>query len=95
MRNFIKDFLPDMWDSLHLYQKAFIILSCKFSELRNRRKCINCGKKFGDKPYCFVISRDYGKPLTQTAKFMRTLCCSDKCFHEYWEKLLDKAEIEV
>ena len=93
-RNFVKDLFPDMWDNLYLYQKIYISSFLKSLNLKEQlitlmpkhRVCVNCGKKFKDKRYYYKPCRGSSKTIMEMAKFTRTMCCSDECFAEYWNK---------
>ena len=90
---FIKDLMPDVWDNLYWYQKAFISSFIKFQKLKKQfvvlipkqRACINCGKKFKDRNYYYKPCRGSSKSITDMARFTRIMCCSDECFNEYWK----------
>lgn len=91
---FVKDLLPDVWDNLYWYQKAYISSLIKAQNLKEQlvtlipkqRVCINCGKKFKDRSYYCKPCRDSNKIIMEMARFTRTMCCSDECFNEYWNK---------
>lgn len=84
----IKDLFPDIWDNLYLYQKVFISLLVKSQNLKEQfvtlipkqRVCVNCGKKFRDRNYYYKPCRGSSKSITDTARFTRTMCCSNECF---------------
>ena len=91
---FIKDLQPDMWNNLYWYQKVYISSLIKSQNLKEQfvtlvprqRVCINCGKKFRDRNYYYKPCRGSSKSITDTARFTRTMCCSNECFAEYWNK---------
>ena len=91
---FVKDLLPDVWDNLYWYQKAYISSLIKSQNLKEQfvtlipkqRICINCGKKFKDRQYYYKPCRGSSKTITDMARFTRTMCCSDDCFNECWNK---------
>lgn len=95
LAEFVKDFLPDVWDNLHWYQKAYISSLIKVQNLKEQfvtlvpkqRVCVNCGKKFKDRSLYYKPCRGSSKSITDTARFTRTMCCSDGCFNEFWNKI--------
>lgn len=91
---FVKDCLPDVWDNLHWYQKAYISSLIKSQNLKEQfvtfvpkqRACINCGKKFKDRQYYYKPCRGSSKTIIEMVRFTRTMCCSDECFNECWNE---------
>lgn len=57
-----------------------------FKNGSEQRVCINCGKKFKGGKYYYKPCRGSSKSITDTARFTRTMCCSNECFNEYWNK---------
>ncbi len=96
----IKDFYPNAWNNLSWYQKVIIILLLKVQNFKERfgalipkrRVCINCGKKFKDRQYYYKPCRNSGKTTMEAARFMRKMCCSDKCFYEQWNKCWNEVD---
>lgn len=93
--DFVKDLFPDVWNNLYWYQKAFVSSVIKPQNLKERfvtlipkqRVCINCGKNFKGRNHYYKPRRGSGKTVTEMAGFTRTMCCSDRCFNEYWNKI--------
>lgn len=93
--DFVKDLLPDVWNNLYWYQKAFVSSLVKSQNLKSwfvtlipkQRVCINCGKSFKGNNHYYKPRRGSGKTVTEMAVFTRTVCCSDECFDEYWNKI--------
>lgn len=98
---FLQSLVPEVFVDLKLkwYQKIYIKIIHKMFNLKKIKttirvrkcSCLNCGKKI--KPsILYVPSRGCGKPFIEMARMLRTLCCSNRCFYDYWIKLWNRGE---
>ena len=95
MKNYIQEIFPNVWGNLYWYQKLYIILSFAFKKSNKtfHRECVVCGKDFESKPsYDLRCARGSGKTKMETARYVRNMCCSEKCFKECWDELWNGVE---